>query len=551
MSFNTIFLPLHITIFLIFICVIPVFTQEVSANEAASNGNEKPAIILVPLGGEDVPSYIPMIVDRLFEAKLDKTEAYAIFTREELAAILKENGITLPDNITDETARKIGERLGMDHVLYGSINLDGSDFVINSKIMDVETGTVISEDMERAQNIKGLEEAVGKLTRSIVQTVLPPEAVAAAVQTLDAAEQTDKEADVQESISAFEKLAEEDPQQALEMVGEPAREAIKESVREEIVEEEIQNLYDQEVAEQAALKKRKKQLRRTLLLEGAAQAGNIFGAMAVQQRVLSLKYWDIYMNDGWTYDLYQDKYRFYRLLELNSILFGGIGNLGLAATHLYYPDDILSFSGFGRKVYTYSYLTTILGNFVSVFADSQSLLTQHKFLEYLHTTVNFTDYYEAYRDANNISSIAKLSSYALWGLGYSGMLFSYIFRDGDIPLIPSAKAKRLLTIGTGLLGLGNFTAGAAVNYYAQAEEFWINENSPSGGIGDSPADAKYTISDIVKYTSYALYLGSGVLTWYALSLPSGADDSSIGEDSVTFNIVPSSMGIGAVVRLRM
>ncbi len=547
---NKALLLIYIIIFFSLGSVISSFAEE------GSDDITKPGIILVPLGGEDVPSYIPMIVDRLFEAKIDKTEAYAIFTREELAAILKEKDITLPDYITDEIALEIGERLGMDQVLYGSIGLEGSDYIINSKIMDVETGTVISDDMERTSDIKGLETAVGKLTRTIVQTVLPAEAVAAAVQTLDAAEKTEKEADVEESISAFEKLAEEDPEQALEMVGEPAREAIRETVREEIVEEEIQILFEEDKAEQDLIKRRKKQLRRTLILEGAVQLGNIMGSIAAEQRIDSISYWNYYMNDtsfnNDYYNSYKDKFKTYQGLQLFNFLFTGGSNLGLAASHHYFLDDIFMFSDFGRRVFALSYISQFAGYAASTLANQLGFWAQRNYLEYNMATDNFTEKYEAYRDVHFFARIARYSSYGFWTLGLGGMIASNYIPGEQKPMILSGKAKRLMFFGGGLLGLGNVTSGLAVNYRGQAEEFWISERSPSGVIGDSVYSVKYITSEVFTYLSYALFIGGGVLTYMGLTeSPVAVSSNKQIDNSLAFSVLPSGNGITAVVRLRL
>lgn len=555
MNSNKALLLIYIIIFLFLGSVITLFAEE--GTVTGSEGTAKPGIILVPLGAENVPSYIPMIVDRLFEAKLDKTEAYTIFTRVELESILKENDIILPDYITEETALEIGERLGMDQVLYGLIRLEGSDYVINSKIMDVETGSVISDDVERTSDIKGLETAVGKLTRTIVQTVLPAEAVAAAVQTLDEAEQTDKEADVQESISAFEKLAEEDPQQALEMVGEPAREAIRETVREEIVEEEIQILFEEDKAEQALIKKRKKQFWTMVSLEGAVQLGNIMGSIAAELRIDSLRYWNYYMNDNIPfiddyYNTYKDRFQSYQGLQFFNYLFTGGSNLGLAASHSYFLDDVFMYSDFGRQVLALSYTAQFAGYAASTLANQLGFWAQRNYLEYSMATDNFTEQYEAYRDVHVWARIARYTSYGLWTLGYGGMVASNYIPGEEKPMILSGKARRLMLFGGGLLGLGNVTSGLAVNYRGQAEEYWISERSPSGVIGDSVYSVKYITSEVYTYLSYALFVGGGILTYMGLTEPPVAVSSNKQSgNNLAFSVVPSENGITAVVRVRL
>jgi len=305
------------------ICIILIFTLFVGIPVFAQDDIEKNNIVILPLEGKDVPTYIPMIVEKLFAAKIEKTEAYFIFDREIFDNILKENDITLPKKITDEIALEIGKKLEINHILYGKIIQDNNDFVISTKVLDSNDGSVISKDTERASDIRGLETAVGRLTRSIVKTVLPEEFVEEAVQTLDNSEQTDKEAEVQESISVFEDLAEENPEEALALVGEPAREAIKETIREEVVDEEIQLLYDKEKAD----KKRVWQFWSIIGIESVVQFGNVFGIAAADLRFESVMSWNNYMNNIFTgedpYWNYRDDLENGEPLQVLNYLFSG------------------------------------------------------------------------------------------------------------------------------------------------------------------------------------------------------------------------------------
>ncbi len=541
--------------FLQFNSLLIILTLILSVSIYAQEDFQKKSIVLIPMGSEDVSSYIPMIVERVFASKIAKTEAYFVFDREILEKLIIENDIILPNIITDEIALEIGQTLEVNHVLYGTVSQDNSDFLISTKVLDSATGAVISEDSERASDIKGLEAAVGILTRSIVKKVLPEEIVAEAVETLNKAEETEKAAAAAASIAAFEKLAEEDPEQALEMVGEPAREAIKESVREEIVEEEIQNLYEEEKAEQALIKKRKRQFWTMVSLEGAVQLGNIMGSIAAEQRIDSIYYWNKYMNyfliDD-PYKTYKDRFKTYQGLQLSNFLLSGGSNLGLAASHHYFLDDVLVFSDFGRKVLALSYTAQFAGYITSTLANQLGFWTQRKYLEYNTATDNFTEKYEAYRDAHVWARVARYTSYGLWTLGYGGMIASNFIPGEEKPMILSGKARKLLFFGGGLLGLGNITSGLAVNYRGQAEEYWISEQSPSGVVGDSVYSVKYITSEVYTYLSYALFIGGGVLTYMGLSeSPVEASSHKETGSNLAFSVLPSGNGITAVVRLRL
>jgi len=535
------------------ICIILIFTLFVGIPVFAQDDIEKNNIVILPLEGKDVPTYIPMIVEKLFAAKIEKTEAYFIFDREIFDNILKENDITLPKKITDEIALEIGKKLEINHILYGKIIQDNNDFIISTKVMDSESGAIISEETERASDIRGLETAVGMLSRSIVKTVLPEDSIAEAVQTLDNAEQTDKEEKVSESITAFEKLVEEDPDQALEMVSEPTREAIKEKAREAVVDEEIQVLYDKEKED----KKRVWQFWTVVGLESFVQLGNIFGSVAVDNRLESTLHWSNYMNNIFIddpYRSYRDTLESSQGSQIANYLFTGGANFGLAYAYKTFPDDLFNLSANGRMIFAISNLMQFTG-YMSQTATSQlGFYAQRKYLEYSTATSDFTDKYEAYRSAYIWPMIAEYSCTGLFALGITGMVTAALLPGEKTPLILTDGSRRYLTWGQTLLSIGNLTSSMATNFRGKAEEEWILENSPSGTVGESTYLGNYIASQVLYYSTYAIYIGGAVLTYIGLTSDGSDSDSSLeesGMNNLSFGILPAENGITAVARLRL
>ncbi|MDA3938047.1 MAG: hypothetical protein PF693_01895 [Spirochaetia bacterium] len=550
MRFNKQFLPLYIITLLFIISITPV-----QAEEEVIVDDLKSAIILVPLAGKDVPSYIPMIADKLFDSKLEKIDVYTIFNQEEFSAILNEEEIELPKIITEDIALQIGQRLEMDQVLFGIVSKENDEFIIKTRVMDIETGQVITSGSEKADSIRGIEQAVGKLTRNLLKTVLPEELVAEAVESLDNAEQTAKEEDVQESISEFEKLAEENPEEALNMVAEPVREAIKDTVREDIVEEEIQVLYDKEKAD----KRRVWQFWTTIGLESFVQLGNYFGSAAIDLRLESLLHWNNYMNNIFI----DDPYRSYRDALDNSqnnqivnYLFTGGANLGLALAYNAMPDDLFSFSGAGRQIFAISNMLQISGYMSQTATAQLGFYAQRKYMEYSTATSDFTAKYEEYRTAYLWPMVAEYSRTGLWTIGLAGMVTAALLPGDKTPMVLTDKSRKYLTWGQTLIGIGNLTTGMANNFRGKAEEYWISDNSPSGTIGDSTYLYNYITSEILYYSTYAIYIGGAVLTYLGLTHDgSGNESNTDSQDSsmenLSFSIIPAQNGITAVARLRL
>ena len=539
-------LPLYILFGMTFFSVLSIYAEDVPS---------KKSIVLVPFGGEDVPSYIPMIVERLLASKIESSNAYFVFDREIFDGILEANSITLPNKISDEIALKIGKEFEINHILYGIISMEGSDYIIKTRVMDSETGLVVSKESVRALDIKGLETAVRQLTRSIVKTVLPEEVVTEAVEFLDEAEQIGDEEAIEESLSEFEKLVEEDPDQALDMIAEPVREALKDTVREDIVEEEIQDLYDQEKAD----KKRVWQFWTVIGLESFVQIGNVFGAAALDYRLESSLHWSNYMNNIFIddpYRSYRDTLESSQNNQIANYLFTGGANIGIAYAYSTFPDDLFTLSGNGRRIFAISNMMQISGYLAQTANSQLGFYANRKYLEYSTATSNFTEKYEDYRSAYLLPMIAEYTRTGLFTLGIAGMVTAALLPGEKTPLILSDESRKYLFRGQALVSIGNITSGMASNYRGKAEEYWISDNSLSGTLGESTYLSDYITSQVLYYSTYAIYIGGAVLTYLGLKSDgsatredSVADNSLIG--NVSFGIFPAENGLTAVARLRL
>ena len=528
----------------------------VSAQEKSDGeGTVKPVLAIVPVFGKDVPVYIPKVIDKLMEAKIEKIDTYRIMPKEELQKFFDDNGIVLKTVPRIEDLNKYADKIGADQVLFGKVSPQGEGYSLETRVYDAEKKEVLIADKETAANLKGLDGAVEGLTRKIVKKIFPPEVVTEVEKTLDQEKETKKEEQVKENINTFSDLVEKDPEKALELFDEPARTALEDKVKEQVVQGEIQNLFEEEKARKAREKKRKWQHWTAFTLETLDQFGNLFGSLAEYERVNSLLYWNKYMNNMFIDDPYENYRRsvddFGGFLA-QKYVFSGLGNLGLGIGINYMLDDAYSFTAAGKYLFSAFYTLNALGDAASALTDQLSFISLRKYLEYAHATSDFTAKYNAYRDSLIFPTIARYATYAFWGAGYTGMVIAALLPGERSPMIVSEKARRFLSWGSGLAGLGNIVSGLALNYRGKAEESWITETSPSGTIGDNLGDIYTLVADILSYTSYGLLIGGSALS--AVGLLSSAEegtDNGTGKDNLSFNVVPSAEGTSLVVRLRM
>lgn len=534
-----------------------VFQVGAGFSQETDNGAnaEKPALAIIPVFSKDVPAYIPKVVDKLIDAKIDKINTYKVLSREELQRFLDENGIALKSLPRVEDINKYADKLETDQILFGKVVPEGDGYKLETRVYDTQKKEFIMTDSENAPSLKGLDEAVEGLTRRIIQTLFPPEVVTEVEKTLDEAKETRKEAQVKENINTFADLVEKDPEKALELFDEPARTALEEKVKENVVEGEIQNLFEEEKAAKAREKKRKWQHWTTFSLVTLDQFGNLFGSLAEYERLYSLINWNKYMNNQFQddpYSSYRQSTKDYSGFLSIKYVFSGLGNIGIGVGVNYMLDDAYSFSPAGKYLFSIFYGMNTLGDAFSALTDQLSFISLRKYLEYAQATSDFTAKYNDYRDSLLFSSISRYTAYGFWGIGYAGMITAALLPGEHSPMIVSQKARRLLSWGSGLAGLGNFTAGLALNYRGKAEESRITDTSPTGTMGDSLTKGYSLTADILSYTAYGLLVGSTVLSVAGLLLPAEEGSSSGQEaENLSFNVVPSGKGASLVVNLRL
>lgn len=549
--------PKKIIILLLVLIILQAgagFSQETGSGDKA----EKPSLAIIPVFSKDVPIYIPKVVDKLVDAKIEKINTYQVLPKEDLQKFLGENGIELKSLPRIEDIDKYAAQLNVDQILFGKVVPEGTGYKLETRVYDTKEKKFLITDSEIAPNLKGLDGAVEGLARKIVQTQFPPEVVTEVQKTLDTEKETKKEAQVKENIDTFADLVKKDPEKALELFDEPARTALEDKVKEKVVEGEIQNLFEEEKAAKAREQKRKWQHWTVFSLVTLDQFGNLSGSLAEYDRINSLIYWNKYMNNQFQ----DDPYRQYRQSTMDfsgslsmTYVFSGLGNIGIGVGIHSMLDDAYSFSPAGKYLFTLFYGMNTLGDAFSALTDQLSFISLRRYLEYAQATSDFTAKYTSYRESLLLPAISRYTAYGLWSIGYAGMITAALLPGEHSPMIVSKKARNLLSWGSTLAGLGTIASGLALNYRGKAEESWITDNSPTGTIGDSLTKRYSVTADILSYTAYGLLVGGTVLSVAGLLSPAegagGNGQDNTKESNLSFRVVPAGNETSLVVNLRL
>ena len=136
-------------LYVLFISVI--FSTFLTAQEGA------PAVAVLDFEARGVPIYeVETLTDRL-RTELATTRAIRLVDRRLLKKILEEQGLQQSGCTTDECAAEVGQLLGAEFMISGSVGRVGNSYTIDARMVSVTTGASVREkSVSYAGEISGL-----------------------------------------------------------------------------------------------------------------------------------------------------------------------------------------------------------------------------------------------------------------------------------------------------------------------------------------------------------------------------------------------------------
>ena len=128
-----------------------------------SHAQYKPRIAVIPLNYLEVSKSEAITLTGLLETGLVNTGVFNVIEQTRIDEILAAQEYSLSDCTDVECAVRIGKLLAAEQIILGTVSRIGSKYIINAKIIDVQTGSNIKADTVEALTIDGLTEEVNLL----------------------------------------------------------------------------------------------------------------------------------------------------------------------------------------------------------------------------------------------------------------------------------------------------------------------------------------------------------------------------------------------------
>jgi len=119
--------------------------------------NKKPTVAILDFEGQGVDASEVQTLSERMRTEIGNTKAVRLIERKAVENIMQEQGLQQSGCTTDECAAKVGQLLGVQFMISGSIGKMGKSFTIDTKMFSVETGeTVRSKSATHDGDISGL-----------------------------------------------------------------------------------------------------------------------------------------------------------------------------------------------------------------------------------------------------------------------------------------------------------------------------------------------------------------------------------------------------------
>ena len=102
--------------------------------------DNRPSVAVLDFDAKGIPAYEAETLTERLRSEIANTNAVRLTDRKLLEKILQEQGLQQSGCTTDECAAEVGQLLGAQFIISGSIGKLGNSFTIDAKMVSVTTG---------------------------------------------------------------------------------------------------------------------------------------------------------------------------------------------------------------------------------------------------------------------------------------------------------------------------------------------------------------------------------------------------------------------------
>ncbi|MBN1350423.1 VWA domain-containing protein [candidate division KSB1 bacterium] len=138
------------------------------------NANAAPMLTLAVLdfqnnSGNPELDYLEKALAEMLVTNLGASQKLTLVERMRLASILEEHQLSLSGSIDEASAAKIGQLIGADHLLFGTIFESGETIRIDARICNATTGKIILAEKQEINSAAEIIDGIDLLARTLLK----------------------------------------------------------------------------------------------------------------------------------------------------------------------------------------------------------------------------------------------------------------------------------------------------------------------------------------------------------------------------------------------
>ena len=140
---------------------------------AAADGDKRPVITVLDFKASGVSqAEVEVFIDYL-SAQIVETELYRVIDRAQRELLLQEQQFSTSECSDEECLLQVGKLLAANRIVVGSLGKVGSRFLLNVKLVEVETGETVRTASEKYDSLDALIDDSARLAKEFVAKGAP------------------------------------------------------------------------------------------------------------------------------------------------------------------------------------------------------------------------------------------------------------------------------------------------------------------------------------------------------------------------------------------
>lgn len=142
---------------------------------ALSWAQNQPNAAVIALEARGITSDEALTITDILRSQISRQGYFNLMERNKVDEILKEQGFQQTGCTTSDCYVAMGQMIGVDKLITGSIGKLGEVFIVSLRVMDVATGRIIRDETEKFEG--KIEHVIDKTIPSLVKKISAPEVV--------------------------------------------------------------------------------------------------------------------------------------------------------------------------------------------------------------------------------------------------------------------------------------------------------------------------------------------------------------------------------------